>query len=118
MSEQHPTQQGKKPIYTNLKQSMKLIYNFKLTNITEVTITEISYEKSTGRLLLKAIDKRSTKYKGYFSQTPVSGLAKRPNSVILETIDPKTKPIAYDINPFDKKTKIWFNLFIQTYLQP
>ena len=114
----HPTTQGKKPIYMNLKQPMKLIYDFKLKNITDVIITEVSYEQSTGNLLLKATDKQSRKYKGYFSQKKVSGVSKRPNSVILENTDQQSDPIAYDINPFDRSSKLWFNLFIQTYLQP
>ena len=113
----HPTTQGKKPIYMNLKQPMKLIYDFKLKNITDVIITEVSYEQSTGNLLLKALDKQSRKYKGYFSQKKVSGVSKRPNSVILENTDQQSDPIAYDINPFDRSSKLWFNLFIQSYLQ-
>ena len=114
----HPTLEGKKSIYTNLKQPMKLIYDFKLKNISEFIITEVSYEKSTGNLLLKATDKQSIKYKGYFSIKKVSGVSKRPNSVILQNIDRQSKPIAYDINPFDRVSKLWFNLFIQSYLLP
>ena len=114
----HPTTQGKKTIYTNLKQPMKLIYDFKIRNITDFMITEVSYEQSTGNLLLKATDNKSRKYKGYFSLKKVSGISKRPNSVILENTDQQSDPIAYDINPFDRVSKLWFNLFIQSYLQP
>ena len=117
-SSQHPTLQGKKPIYMNLNQPMKLIYNLNLKNVMEFTITEVSYEKSTGNLLLKATDKQSKKYKGYYSVKLVPGISKRMNSVILETIGEQTKPIAYDINPMDKYSKLWFTIFIQSYLLP